>query len=141
MNKKLLSAFALAISMTFSFSASIEGTWKTIDDITHQPKALVKIQRTGNTYFGTVTYLFPGAMKICTMCSGQNKNRPILNLVILKGLKDVGNNVYENGRLFDPESGRTYSGSAQLLNRDQLKLHGYIGIKLLGRSQIWQRVR
>ena len=49
MNKKLLSAFALAISMTFSFSAAIEGTWKTIDDITHQPKALVKIQRTGNT--------------------------------------------------------------------------------------------
>lgn len=61
--------------------------------------------------------------------------------MILKGLKDVGNNVYENGRLFDPESGRTYSGSAQLLNRDQLKLYGYIGIKLLGRSQIWQRVR
>lgn len=117
MNKKLLSAFALAISMTFSFSAAIEGTWKTIDDITHQPKALVKIQRTGNTYSGTITYLFPGAMKICTMCSGQNKNRPILNLVILKGLKDVGNNAYENGRLFDPESGRTYSGSAQLLNR------------------------
>ena len=141
MNKKLLLACALATSMPFAFSASIEGTWKTIDDITHRPKALVKIQKTGNTYSGTVVHLFPGAMKICTKCLGKDKNRPILNLVVLKELKDMGNNVYENGRLFDPKNGKTYSGSAQLLNNNQLKLRGYIGIKLLGRSQIWQRVQ
>ena len=56
-------------------------------------------------------------------------------------IRDRGNNVYENGRLFDPKNGKTYSGSAQLLNNNQLKLRGYIGIKLLGRSQIWQRVQ
>lgn len=46
---------------------------------------------------------------------------------------------HAEGYLYDPKSGRRYSGS-MTAEGDQLKLRGYVGIKLFGRTEIWTRV-
>ncbi|MFH4354338.1 MAG: DUF2147 domain-containing protein [Neisseriaceae bacterium] len=128
---------------TLASAASIEGKWRTIDDKTHQAKSIVEIYRVGSTYSGRVVKLLPAATaKLCYKCTGAAKNRPVEGMTILTGLKKTGPNLYDGGKLLDPESGNTYSGSAQVLNDGKsLSLRGYIGFKLFGRSQVWQRVQ
>ena len=46
----------------------------------------------------------------------------------------------EDGSLYDPKSGKTYTGSMALDGSNRLKLRGYVGVKLLGRTEEWTRV-
>ena len=68
------------------------------------------------------------------------KNRPILGMVFLQDFNSVGNNKWENGTIYDPKSGKTYSCYLKLIDRTTLEVKGYIGISLIGRSQIWTRI-
>ncbi|QRN41580.1 MAG: DUF2147 domain-containing protein [Neisseriaceae bacterium] len=142
MSKKTLLLLMFS-AMAFTPAASIEGKWKTIDDKTNQPKSIVEITKSGNTYVGKVVELLPAAtVTICEKCSGANKNKPIKGMTILTGLTKINDTDYENGKVFDPGSGNTYSGAAKLTrDGNTLTLRGYIGFKLLGRSQTWQRVQ
>lgn len=62
------------------------------------------------------------------------RNRPILGLQVMKGLTAKGVNRWENGTCYDPESGKSYTCKMQLDSPGKLKLRGYIGISLIGRS-------
>ncbi len=64
----------------------------------------------------------------------------LCGLQIGSGFHLTDANHADGGRLYDPKSGKTYSGS-MLSDGDQLKLRGYIGIKLFGRTETWTRVR
>jgi uncharacterized protein (DUF2147 family) len=71
------------------------------------------------------------------------RSRALCGLVIGEGFKPEGPDPHDpqragDGRLYDPESGHTYSGLMQA-SGDELKLRGYIGISLLGRTEIWRR--
>ena len=68
------------------------------------------------------------------------KNRPVLGLEILKSFTYSGDNTYENGTVYDPESGKTYS-CKMVLNGNKLKMRGFIGISLLGRTEVWTRTK
>ena len=63
------------------------------------------------------------------------RSRPLMNLVIVKHLKSQGNNKYDGGTIYDPESGNTYSSKAELTGPNTMKLRGFIGVSLLGRTQ------
>ncbi len=60
-------------------------------------------------------------------------------LVIMRGLKYDGDGTWSGGTIYDPDSGRTYRCNLELLDGNRLRLHGYIGFALLGRSQVWTR--
>ena len=64
------------------------------------------------------------------------KNKPILCLTIIKGMKKNGNE-YEGGKVLDPKNGKLYQCKISLDGKDKLIVRGYIGISLLGRSQTW----
>ena len=66
------------------------------------------------------------------------RNRPLCGLNISTDFHQVDASHLEKGHLYDPESGRTYSGTI-VADGDQLNLRGYIGISLLGRTEIWHR--
>jgi uncharacterized protein (DUF2147 family) len=51
----------------------------------------------------------------------------------------VGDGLWENGTVYDPKNGRTYSGRMTLVSPTQLNLRGFIGISLIGRTVIWTR--
>jgi uncharacterized protein (DUF2147 family) len=48
---------------------------------------------------------------------------------------------WTGGRVYDPNSGNTYRGTITLIDADTLKLRGYVGITLFGRTEIWKRRR
>ena len=68
------------------------------------------------------------------------KNRPLLGTEILQGFSFSGNGVWEDGSIYDPKTGKTYSCKISMAGTDKLSIRGYVGISLLGRTEIWTRV-
>lgn len=118
------------------------GKWKTIDDETGEAKSIVEIyQQNGKVYGKVIEILNPSKKNAtCVDCPGDAKGKPILNLVILKDLKKDGKE-YSGGTILDPSNGKVYKCLITLENSDKLKVRGYVGFSLLGRSQYWHRVK
>lgn len=126
------------------FAQDISGTWKTIDDKSGNPKALIEIKKTANDQFtGTITKLFPPvgfeAVNVCQNCPSPYTNKTMLGMEVLKGLKyNAQSDSYEHGRILDPRQGKLYNANAKLRNDGKrLYIRGYIGFSALGRSQVW----
>ena len=69
----------------------------------------------------------------------EKQSNPIIGLVILKGFKFDGDDEWKGGDIYDPESGKTYSSYIYLKDKNTLKVRGYIGISLFGRTETWTR--
>ena len=67
------------------------------------------------------------------------RNRPLRGLVIMTGFRYEGDGEWTGGRIYDPNSGNTYKGTIRVVDSVTLKLRGYIGISLLGRTETWTR--
>ena len=61
-------------------------------------------------------------------------------MVILEDLKKV-EGQYTDGNILDPENGKTYDCNVELIEKNKLKVRGFIGFSLLGRTQYWQRLQ
>lgn len=94
-------------------------------------------------YYGKVVWLkvptVDGKPKTDIHNSDEKKrNQPIIGLVILKGIKKVGNNDYEDGTVYDPKNGSTYKCKMSF-DGDKLNLRGYIGFSWIGRTTTWTK--
>jgi len=68
------------------------------------------------------------------------RSTPILRMKILNGANETKNNKWENGRIYDPESGNTYRCTIVIEGDKVLKLRGYVGTPLIGRTTIWKSI-
>jgi uncharacterized protein (DUF2147 family) len=68
------------------------------------------------------------------------RSRFVNGLTILNGLKSNSLGKWDAGTIYDPESGKTYRCKAELEGKGKLKFRGYVGISLLGKTEIWTRV-
>ena len=116
------------------------GKWTTIDDKTGEKRAVVKISVSGDTLNGTIVKVFPapGDTGICSECPGAFKGKKILGLGFLWGLKDEGDGEWSGGSILDPKTGKIYKAKITLKD-NKLYVRGYIGISMLGRTQVWVR--
>ncbi|WP_201620332.1 DUF2147 domain-containing protein [Psychrobacter maritimus] len=134
-----------ALLSTSVFAVTLNGTqWQTIDDKTGEKKAVIQLTESGGKVSGKIIKVLnkEKADALCTKCPGSLKNKPVEGLQILSGLKADGNNQWSDGKLVDPESGKTYSGKLTLSDNGQsLKLRGFVGTPVFGRSQTWQRIK
>jgi uncharacterized protein (DUF2147 family) len=69
------------------------------------------------------------------------RERPIIGLVFLSGFTQKSQSRWENGTIYDPKSGNTYSCSMELDGPEKINMRGFIGISLIGRTDVWTRVR
>lgn len=69
------------------------------------------------------------------------RHRRLQGLTFMKNFRYAGDDRWTGGTIYDPNSGKTYKGSMTLVDRDTLKLRGYVGIPLFGRTDTWTRVR
>ena len=67
------------------------------------------------------------------------RDRPLLGIIILHGFAYEGDSVWKGGTIYDPNSGNTYKSTMTLVDRNTLKVRGFIGLSFLGRSDIWTR--
>ena len=68
------------------------------------------------------------------------RSRSLNGLRILSGLRYDGDNKWSGGTIYDPNSGKTYKCNVTLVDGNTLKLRGYIGFSLFGRTDTWTRV-
>ena len=137
--KKILFAFAAVLMSTMSF-AQIEGKWKTIDDETGKEKSIVEIfKKSDGQYYGKISQLLQTPEhNTCVKCSDDRKNKPLVGLEIIRGLKKDGND-FSGGTITDPKTGKTYKCTIKKDGND-LNVRGYVGFSLIGRSQTWKKV-
>jgi len=143
MRKQFLTVLFVAFLGLFSAQAqSVVGKWKTVDDETGEAKSIVEITESGGKIYGKVVEILNPAKKNakCKDCSGEDKDKPILGLTIIKGLKKSGNE-YADGKILDPNKGKLYKCTVKLDGSDKLDVRGYVGISLIGRTQTWSRVK
>jgi uncharacterized protein (DUF2147 family) len=69
------------------------------------------------------------------------RERPIVGLVFMSGFSRKNDARWEDGTIYDPKTGNTYSGSIELEGPETIKVRGFIGISLMGRTDVWTRVR
>ena len=133
-------ALSVYIPLAAASGPSPAGTWNTMDDKTGEKRAVIRIDENGNTLTGTIikTYPRPGDTGICHNCTGKFKDKKILGLVFMWGLKDEGQGIWSGGTILDPNNGKMYRAKVTLAG-NKLYVRGYLGVSVLGRTQTWVR--
>jgi hypothetical protein len=120
------------------------GFWQETDDQGHVGGWFLFVEKDG-LYRGRLVKGFkqPGEQKpmlTCEKCTGDQKDAPILGLTIVKDMKRKGNK-YVDGNILDPRDGTVYHAQMELsADGEQLAVRGYLGIPLLGQTQVWTRL-
>jgi len=116
------------------------GEWYTKDN-----KALVQIYKQGDMYSGKIVGLKEpknedGSAKLETNNPDEaQRGQPIIGLNLVKGFTYKGSNKWANGTIYDPDNGKTYKCKMSLNDDGSLKVRGFIGVSLIGRTQVWTR--
>jgi uncharacterized protein (DUF2147 family) len=119
------------------------GRWKTVDDVTGKPKSVVTIWEENGKLYGRVQKLVDpdpqNPNPTCEDCTGDKKGKPVVGLKILWDLQKDGDG-WSGGTILDPSNGKTYKCLLSLEEGGtKLKVRGFIGVSVLGRTQIWLR--
>jgi len=129
-------------SSAFAADASPVGTWRTIDDETKKPKSLVEISEVNGEVIGKIKELLQsdkGPNPVCDQCDGERKDKPIIGMTIIWGMKKDGDE-WSGGKILDPKNGKVYGCKMHLIEGGKkLEVRGFVGFSLLGRSQVWER--
>lgn len=143
----LLACAAISIPAFADGPDGVLGIWTTADG-----KARVEIVKQGDSYGGSIVWLkepvYPADAKQGT--PGQPKvdlnnpdkaqqSRPIMGLPLIQGFRYAGDDVWSDGTIYDPDSGKLYSCKLTLMMDGTLRVRGYVGISLFGRTEIWTR--
>ena len=122
---------------------AIVGTW-----LTGSKKGRVQIYKQGSQYFGKIVWLQePNDPKTNRPKTDSNnpetpkKGQPLLGLINLRNFSYDGGNVWDGGKVYDPENGKEYSCKLTLRDANTLDVRGYVGISLIGRTDTWQRMK
>ena len=143
MNKTIfLIGSLLLVTNLVSGQQEVLGTWKTIDDGTGEAKSHVTLSMEDNQLTGTIVKILsddPDAL--CSECSGNKANKPILGMQIIEKMEANGS-YWDSGKILDPESGSTYKCKIWVDDQDQNILN-VRGIHWTGlyRTQTWHRVQ
>ena len=139
-----LSALLLAPSFRAEAQqASPIGQWRTIDDHSGKPRSIVEVlanpDGTLSARIVRLLDLSKGANPMCDACRGALHGKPVVGMTIAWGLRRDGDS-WSGGRILDPDNGKEYA--VKLTPADsgrKLEVRGYIGLPMLGRTQVWQR--
>lgn len=137
--KRLFTFFLLLIT-TYINSQSIFGKWENRDEETNKVDSVIEVYKKNGKAFAKIIEIKNKNRQnaLCEKCSGKRKNKPILGMNILSGLKKDGDE-WSGGKILDPKNGKEYKCYIKLDGINKLKIRGYIGFSLLGRTAYWQR--
>lgn len=144
--KKLLFLNTLCLLTVICYAQSeadaILGVWET-----GSGKARVKIDKVGNQFFGKVVWLREplneeGKPKVDKNNPDEKlRTVPLLGYKLIKDFSFKGEKVWEDGTIYDPENGSTYSCTIKMTDENTLDVRGFIGVSLFGRTDVWKRVQ
>ena len=119
------------------------GLWLNEDEDAH-----IEVYKEEGKFFGKIIWLkFPiddetGKPKLDKHNPDEAlQSRPSLGIIVTKDFIFDGDDEYEDGTIYDPKNGKTYSCYMRFQGLDKLKIRGFIGITLIGRTTYWTRVK
>ncbi len=148
--KKLVSVVLLLLAITVSGSLIAQddgdrlvGVWEP-----SHGKAKVKIEKIGTKYYGKIVWL-KEPIDAETNKPKVDKNNPdekmrstpLRGYRILKDFQYTDKNEWTEGTIYDPENGNTYSCIIKMTDENTLDIRGFIGVSVLGRTDIWKRLK
>ncbi|MCH2033505.1 MAG: DUF2147 domain-containing protein [Tenacibaculum sp.] len=138
--RKVVFTFLLVAFATTVSAQSIFGKWENRDEETGKVDSVIEVyEKEGKAYAKIVEITDQNRQDaVCDKCSGKNKDKKILGMNILTGLEKDGDE-WSGGKILDPKNGKKYKCYIQLVETDKLKIRGYIGFSLLGRTAYWFR--
>ena len=143
---QMLAAFILvAAGMSTAFAQMTPvGVWRSIDEKEGTPKAEVRITEANGVVTGKVQALLrKGAdpNQLCTECKDELKDKPMVGMTLISNVKKAeGKDVWEGGKILDPENGKTYTVRlTPVEDGKKLEVRGSIGP--FWRTQTWVRVQ
>jgi uncharacterized protein (DUF2147 family) len=145
MSKIVVFVAIVLLSVSFSFSQSITGKWKTIDDETGKAKSIVEITVKDGKLYGKIIKLFRKEGEdpdpTCTECEDYRKDKKVIGMTIITGLEKDDDEWEGDDGILDPKNGSIYDCKIWIDedNKDILKVRGYIGF--IYRTQSWHRVK
>ena len=120
---------------------AIIGVWETGNG-----KAHISITKSGNYFYGRIVWLREpldeqGKPKVDKNNPAAGlRNQPIIGLRLLKSFEYTEENLWEDGTIYDAENGKTYQCKLSMDGNNKLNVRGFIGISLMGRTDVWKRV-
>jgi uncharacterized protein (DUF2147 family) len=141
MRNFLILIFSVFITIS-GFSQTIFGNWNSYDEKTNKIESVIEVYEKDSKAYAKIISISDSSRSSakCIECNGKRKNAPILGMNILTGLKKDGNE-WSGGKILDPKNGKEYKCYIQLLDNNTLKLRGYIGFSMFGRTAIWKRAK
>ena len=133
--KKTLLIIALFLISTFSFAQDImQGTW-----FNEEKTGKIQFFKQGDKINGKIVWIKDPNENGKPRLDKENpdaklKTRPILGMMNLKNFKTTGKGIWEDGEVYDPKNGKTYSCKMTLVSPTQLDVRGFIGISIIGRT-------
>jgi len=121
-------------------SERLIGVWES-----EEKNLLVQISKEKDHFVGTMTFfLCPTETIMRTKVDAENPDpsltgRKLLGLKLLEKLSYEGNNVWSGGKIYDPNSGRTYEARIQLISSNSVVVRGYWKFRWIGRSMVFNR--
>ncbi|WP_298710013.1 DUF2147 domain-containing protein [Chitinophaga sp.] len=120
---------------------AVNGVW-----LNEEKDAKVQVYRNGDKFFGKLIWMAhpleddgKTPRRDAKNTNSALRSRPLLNLVILTGFAyDADDKEWEDGKIYDPKSGKTYS-SKMKLKGNTLEIRGYVGAPMFGRTTSWTR--
>ncbi|MDH4481823.1 MAG: DUF2147 domain-containing protein [Rhodoferax sp.] len=146
MKKLLLSLLLTSAAALVQAQVTPLGAWHSIDDATNKPKAVIRISTNASgALSGVVEKALnpdPKAEPNCVKCSDDRKDKPKVGMEIIRGGKKAdGKDVWEEGKILDPDNGTEYRLRLTPIDAGKkLEVRGYVGTPMLGRTQTWIRV-
>ena len=118
----------------------ILGDWYTVDDKTGEQMSVVTIyQSTNGMYYGRIKQVLVGDPDaLCVACTGDEKDKPVTGLVIIREFKEKDGKLV-SGRVLDPDNGKWYYGKMYLKDGNLILRGSLDKAGVLGRSQTWKR--
>ena len=125
-------------------SKSILGNWVTIDKKTGNPGSIVQISRQNDMFFGKIVKIYAHqegkSKEVCTKCSDDRYNKPILGLTIVRNVREKKEGQYVDGAILSPSTGKEYHCTLELTDDgSQLILHVYAGSSMFSKTEVWTR--
>lgn len=140
---KALAAILVVVATAPAWAQmSPAGLWQSVDDKTGEAKAEIRITDNAGALSGRIEKtLRKDAKPTCTECQDDRKGQPMVGLEIIRGgAQTAGEELWEGGKILDPENGKEYRASLRPIDGGKkLQVRGYIGPFF--RTQVWQRVQ
>jgi uncharacterized protein (DUF2147 family) len=140
MMKKIFLMLVLVTVSNAINAQTIFGKWHSKNESTGKVDSVIEVyEKEGKAFAKIIEIKNPDRKNaVCDLCEGENKNKPIMGLNILTGLEKDGDE-WSGGKILDPRNGKIYKCYIQLEGDKKLKIRGYIGFALIGKTAYWTR--